>query len=937
MAARMLATLAVAVALPLGVHALLAGREIVRQGDEQASQRLELQSRSYAAGLMERLAAAETVGRALSADDVGPGGQRLRERVLDSRAFRDVEMFEAGSESALTALMRTPVRSARAALEGGQTALITGPRGDGPRTVYLLRGVRAAGRPALALFEISPKWLWGGAPRNGGTADITVMEADGAVLRGATGATAELAALVERGDLGFAERPDSAGLAWQHEGAEWRAALVRVPVDSEYRAAGSWAVIAAAPRPRSLALAAVAARTVPAALACALLAALAGAGYLARSYVPGLRGLRRALLATGEVSVERPPPAADEAGEVLEAWEKAAAVTRDRLRTLGVLSEIDRLLLSSSELEATLDAILARVRAVTHCHSVGITLLDADAPAHGRVYVASDGVNGQPVSRVALDPDMLGVLAGAQDGLTVARCEEQRHSFLAPLRERGAEFFWIWPVRAGERLLAILAVGYPDAPLLDAETAHYGSEFAARLAIALSNNARDEQLYRQAYFDPLTQLPNRLLFRDRLAQELASVTAGTARGALLYIDLDHFKKINDTIGHSAGDQLLVIVGQRLRACVKDGDTVARLGGDEFTVILRNVADPDAARTIGERIIESLQLPVNLGGRDHFVRASIGITLFPDDGASIDVLMRNADVAMYRAKASGRSRVTFFDRHMMRGVAGGTVTESGLFRALRRREFSLYYQPQFDVATGALTGLEALLRWQTPRDGLRYPHEIVPAAEESGLIADIGGWVLDAACAQLAAWRARGIAPPRLAVNVSVQQLKHTEFPQVVRRALDRHGLPPELLEIELTEAVFADVRASEELLRLAELGVRLALDDFGTGYSSLSHLRQYPVHVLKIDRSCIEQVAQDPAAAALAEAIIVMAHTLDRRVAAEGVETLEQLDFLRERRCDFVQGFYLAKPMSGAAVTELLESRVEHAMSAAGGDRRAAG
>ena len=549
------------------------------------------------------------------------------------------------------------------------------------------------------------------------------------------------------------------------------------------------------------------------------------------------------------------------------------------------------------------------------------------------MYRATEGVDSLPVSRVEFDPELIDALSATDEGVTIARAEPVRHSFLEPLRELGSEFFWVWPVVSNGRLAALLAVGFREAPVPDPRFAQHGSEFAARLAIALSKTARDEHLYRQAHFDPLTGLPNRLLFRDRLTQEITSSMETRTRGALLYIDLDHFKKVNDSVGHAAGDQLLTIVAQRLRACVKEGDTVARLAGDEFTVILRNVVDPESASLVAERIIDSVKLPVNLAGRDHYVQASIGIVLFPDDGHAIEELMRRADGAMYRAKGLGRGRAVFYDRALMANRF--ETSQSGLYRALRRREFSLFYQPQFSLADGRLVGLEALLRWQTPRDGTRAPGDFIPAAEVSGLIVDIGGWVLDAACAQLAIWREQGIAPGRLSINVSVQQLKYADFARNVRRILDKYGIPPELIEIEMTESVFADEAAGAALRQLAEIGVRLALDDFGTGYSSLNYLRQHPINVVKIDRSFLEDIPANAASATLAETIITMAHALGKEVVAEGVETVEQLQFLRERCCDSAQGYFLAQPMPVTQVHELLQARrapepMEEAMRQAG-------
>lgn len=704
-------------------------------------------------------------------------------------------------------------------------------------------------------------------------------------------------------------------LAWQAAGVEWQGGLARLG----HPAGNSWSVVVFEPRPRWI----QAARPVVAELATIFGLALAGialgAFLLSRRYVPVATRFADAFAHERTNTLPRVRGAdADEFGDAIDVYNVAAGRLSERLTALETLSEIDRLLLGSAELEQMFDAILTRVQAVTRCDGVAITLIDADSADHGRVYFTAPQLTDLPVVRVELDPDMLATLYEAREGVTIARWEPLRHSLLRPLAELGAGFFWVWPVVSGDRLAAVLSLGYRDAPAADPALARHGAEFADRLSVALSNSARDERLYRQAHFDALTSLPNRLLFRDRLAQELASATASGTRGALLYIDLDHFKRVNDTVGHAAGDQLLTIVAQRLRACVKEGDTVARLGGDEFTIVLRQVTDPDAVRTVAERIVASLEAPVNVAGRDHLVRASIGITLFPDDATHIDELMRNADAAMYRAKEGGRGRAVFFDRAL--AARQVSASRSGLYRALRHREFSLFYQPQFEVADGRLVGVEALLRWQTPRNGLKYPAEFVPAAEETGLIVDIGAWVIEAACAQIALWREQGLAPPRLAVNVSAQQLRAAGFAEDLRRVLRRHALRPDLVELEFTEAVLDDPDAGRVLRALAEDGVRLALDDFGAGETSLAHLRQHPISIVKIDRSLIDD-PQDVTAAALGATVIAMAHALGKTVVAEGVETIEQLDFLREHGCDVVQGYYLARPLPAAGVGELLAGR----------------
>ncbi len=456
--------------------------------------------------------------------------------------------------------------------------------------------------------------------------------------------------------------------------------------------------------------------------------------------------------------------------------------------------------------EQALDAVLPRICAVTATHVAALLLIDRDAPGYARSFVGgADGAD-YPVTRIPLQPELIAALGRDTSGLAMDTEQAESHDFLAPLHAMGARHFHVWPIVVGEQVTAILSVGLRGQSGLAAAQITFGTECAERLRIALSNRARDEQLYRQAHFDSLTALPNRLLFRDRLSQELANTADGSQRGAVLYIDLDHFKRVNDTVGHAAGDQLLTIVAQRLRSCVKDGDTVARLGGDEFTVILRTLASVDAASEIAQRIIEALQRPVSIAGRDHFVRASIGITLFPDDGNTIEELMRNADLAMYQAKDGGRSRAVFFDRMMARAPV--PLAQSGLFRALRRREFSLYYQPQYAAAqrrAGRARGLPALAdaaRRLAPAEGFR--------AGRRGERADrrhrrLGARECLPSARRLA--RARHCAAAAGAERVGAAVAHLAISPARGHHACSATGCSRSMLELEISESVFAEEEA----------------------------------------------------------------------------------------------------------------------------------
>jgi len=383
---------------------------------------------------------------------------------------------------------------------------------------------------------------------------------------------------------------------------------------------------------------------------------------------------------------------------------------------------------------------------------------------------------------------------------------------------------------------------------------------------------------------------------------------------LLFIDLDHFKDVNDSAGHAVGDELLREAAARLRRCVRSCDALARMGGDEFTIIISDLGEERAPEVVARHVLDALCQPYMAGHAEHFLTASIGIAVHPADGETLEELLRNADTAMYRAKEAGRNRFVYFEERMNAAAVARVSMERQLRRALDGGEFRLVYQAQFALATGQVAAAEALLRWRRDDGTLLLPGSFIAHAEETGIIERIGAWVLEEACRQQSEWLREGVAPPRIAVNVSAQQFRRADFPAEVERVLAQTGVPPTALELEITESLLMDPSRNVErsLERLAGLGVRIALDDFGTGYSSLAYLKRFPVDVVKIDRAFVADLEGDASSVAICGAIVGMAHALAKDVVAEGVETSAQATVLRRLGCDFVQGYHYAAPLSPA-------------------------
>jgi diguanylate cyclase (GGDEF)-like protein len=424
-----------------------------------------------------------------------------------------------------------------------------------------------------------------------------------------------------------------------------------------------------------------------------------------------------------------------------------------------------------------------------------------------------------------------------------------------------------------------------------------------------------------AYHDMLTGLPNRQLFYERLRQAVAHAKRNTKMLAVLSLDLDAFKSVNDTLGHRAGDLLLTAVAERLRGALRENDTVARLGGDEFTLKLSDIAQPRDAVRVAEKILKLFHEPFVIDGKELNITASIGVGLYPDHGRDAEMLVKNADLALYRAKQQGKNKCTVYDLSFHALANDRFALKSNLIRALETDELLAHYQPQASLKTGLICGVEALVRWQHPGMGYLSPERFIPMAEETGLIVPLGEWMLRTACAQTRLWLQSGYKPGKMGVNISARQFRKIGLAETVAKILHETSLSPDQLVLEVTEScAMEDVDYTKKLLHdLKDLGVSIALDDFGTGYSSLSYLKRFPVDMLKIDRSFIKGIQTNANDRAITSAIIALAHCLQLEVVAEGVENEEQLGFLRAEKCDDIQGYHFSQPLPNRGLAKLFE------------------
>lgn len=614
----------------------------------------------------------------------------------------------------------------------------------------------------------------------------------------------------------------------------------------------------------------------------------------------------------------------DEFGELASSFNIMGEKLGDQFETLAALSKIDREILSTLNIEKIANDVLIHLQKITTVHFASISVIHDDSLKQMHVYMI-DGNSKQlhRHSRVLSD-NLRQLLTHNPEGIWTDN-ELIRQQIQINKINMVSPHIFLLPLNWKDQTVGFIALGFSIASHWKVDEIKRIRDYTDRIAVALFTKNREELLIRQARIDNLTGLPNRFLFTEQLQKEIAQTRREEEKFAILYIDLDNFKKINDSLGHSAGDKLLCDAGSRLQKCIRESDTIARLGGDEFAIILSQIDSEHKIVSVVNKIINSMTKPFIINGEENVVAASIGIAVYPHDGANIADLMRNSDIAMYRAKAKTGNQYIFFEENMNVEVVRRATIERELRRAISEQQFVLHYQPQYDPTTNLPRGAEALIRWNHPEKGLVSPGYFISLAEETGLIAEIGRIVLIEACAQYRTWLNQGISLDYVAVNVSVKQFYHPDFLKSVETVLSDNAMQPHCLELEITESVMMDDTkvVLDVLHKLKQLGVQLSIDDFGTGYSSMSYLEQLPFDTLKIDMSFVRKIQDDGSGGTIAATIAAMAHALNKKIVAEGVETQAQLDFLRNQNCELIQGYFYCRPLPAEELTQMIQELQE--------------
>ena len=879
-------------------------------------QQLAHEGGAYARGLYERLLGAHFmlgVQAAALRKGLKPGD--LSDSI-DHQVFRRVDLVQ-GTESTLLLGQAEGLPAPRidplltAHLARGDSAVMTGTAGGANRVLLALAQDPAQPQRGVLVAELAPQYLWGVEDDFSDQSQTCVLDAGNRVLF-CSEAQAGWDAHTDVAQQAAAQQASSPG--WQTDS---RSLFLRARFGAD-----DWTVVTLRPSGAGeQAWGQLAYTFLGVVLLALLLVAFLSVVQIRRTLVPleqlidGTRRIAREEFGQ-PVKIERN----DEFGQLAGALNAMAARLGQQIGTLRALSEIDHEILSRVDMTEIIERVQVRLQALWPNSVSGMVVFDQLAADFGIVhlYAGAEGVTAKLPTK--LEPWLLERLARDYDGMWFDVGGAELPDFLTMMVNSGAQRILVLPIFWRQKVNGLLAIGLRESREFNEEQVRRARELGNRIGVALAAHARDEELKYRAYHDDLTGLPNRALLLERLNQEMAHSRRSGKQLAVLFLDLDRFKHVNDSMGHDAGDRLLCEVAERLTTCTREGDTVARLGGDEFVLLLPGLGSPQQAMRLATETMSLLKEPFMLDATESYIGVSIGVSVFPEDGSLAPELLKKADMAMYRAKAMGRGRIVFFEESMNVAQQERAVLERELRQAIARGQLVLHYQPRFRLADGRLSGVEALLRWQHPDLGWVPPSRFAALAEELGLTDEIGTWVLQQACEQVVRWRAAGYQMDTITLNVTPRQLKNGRLVEQVRQVLESTGLAARSLELEVAEDTLSErlEDVGEQLLELKRMGVGIALDDFGTGYASLSNLQRLPVDVLQIGPSFIGELGRDTGATSIVYSIITLAHALGKTVLAQGVSVVQQAELLRSWGCEHAQGPYYSQSLTAQELEEII-------------------
>jgi diguanylate cyclase (GGDEF)-like protein len=910
----------VSAVIPVTVIALLSFTQITSQFTKQSYEQSRIAGKAIGMELYRRLTMAHdelaSIGKRLSGEP--SAGKHIAAGALQSIApdFDDLTVLTIdGKMSYLRGnLVQAPVLDdeQRRQLARGKTIIQTLLGREGQRDILFIQSLNHKDAAnGLLIGRVNPDFIWAVHDLLPPANDLLIITPSGMVLQSSKQSLRLMLPALTK----LLASSISGHLQWSLDGEQNNASYWSIFTQDLFASPNLIVVVS---QPAINALAPIKSFTsiyVPLLVLAILGISFIAAKQIRKKLVP-LAILHKATqkIASGNFSEHINITSDDEFSTLGNAFNVMAGHLDTQFTSLATMAEIDRLILSSFDVRFIISTVLGRVGELTPCSAAAILEIDENEPYTARLSQRRNSDDARiEEHQIRLTHEDARQLRNNPSHI-LCDIGSSCPSYLKTLIDDGSQAV-LMPTFIKEKLSTVIIFIFSN-PITNDEELNSLRKFANHVAVALSNAGWEERLFHQAHYDSLTKLPNRVLLNERLEHAISQAQSNHSTVGVLFLDLDRFKLVNDSLGHAAGDVMLKKIADILLEQIRSIDTVARFGGDEFVILIPDIDDSNdsefALATIATKIFKAAQNEFAIDRQIIHPKMSIGIARYPQDGVTPDELIKNADTAMYQAKSKGRARYEFFDQELTRTASHRLQLEQDLRHALANNEFLLNYQPKVDCHNGSLLGAEALIRWHHPQRGIISPLDFIGLAEETGLIRDIGEWVIEDVCRQIVEWRAAGFEPAPIAVNVSPQQFQEDNFTHNVAEILSRHQLEFGMLELEITETtVMSDTEESiAKLHKIQGMGLRISLDDFGTGYSSLSYLRRLPIHALKIDQSFIASFCEESDTHAIVDATIILAHKLGLKVVAEGVETEEHKRLLQDMDCDVLQGYLISKPLA---------------------------